>query len=499
MISHMLRRSFRFFVSFGIIAFFAIGLYGCFFTVGPNYKKPKTTVPSSWQKDVLERDPALVPEPVKIRKWWEVFNDPILNQLIDETKASNYDIRIAIARVEEAWAQIGVVSGQRLPQLDVKASFDRQRSSENGVYPGGDLYNQYLSQIGGFWEIDLFGRIKRQIASAKANFEATQEEKTYVMISVYAQVAQAYINLRTAQSMLATSLYNIKSQREIVGLTKTRFKYGLASDLDVAQSEQVLAISESTLPLLRTKIENSIHTLSILLGKSPSELKELLRAPKPVPMLPDKITIGIPMELIRRRPDIRAAERLLAAQTERIGIAISRLYPRLSISGFFGFLSTDATDAFHWGSRNFSIGGALNWNIFNGGSVRSLIKVEDARTKQALLTYEKTILKALKEVEDALVKYADGEQRILDLRHSVDVAKRTLELSLTLYKEGLKDFQSTLDAERVLFDAENSLAEAEGITAANLVALYRALGGGWDPDAVEQSANKPPLQKVQKK
>ncbi len=438
-------------------------------------------------------------EPAQVARWWEVFHDPILNGLIQEARKSNYDIRIAMARVEEAWAQIGVVAGTRMPQINVNGSFNRQRSSENGVFPGGDLYNQYNSQIGATWEIDLFGRIKRQIASAKAHFQATQELKTDVMISVYAQVAQAYINLRTAQVRLSTSLHNIESQREIVDLTKTRFKYGLASDLDVAQSEQVLALSEATLPLLRTQIENSIHTLSVLLGKTPSELMDLLRAPQPIPMLPDKIRVGIPMDLVRRRPDIRAAERQLAAQTERIGIATSYLYPRFSILGMFGFLSTDATDAFHWSSRTFSVGGGLNWNIFNGGSVRSLIKVEDARTKQALLNYEKTILKAMKEVENALVKYADDMQRVADLQHSVKVAKRTLELSLILYKEGLRDFQSTLDAERVLFEAENSLAQAEGVTAISLVELYRALGGGWNPDENGQEANKTNHEKVQRK
>jgi len=485
--------------SFLILLSGLIGLSGCF-AVGPDYKKPETVLPSAWQKEVLQSDPALVPEPAKVKEWWKILNDPILNQLISEAGKNNYDIRIALARVEEAWAQIGVVSGRRMPQIDVKGSLDRQRSSENGLYPGGDLYNQYAPQIGASWEIDLFGKIKREIAAAKANFEATQELKTDVLISVYAQVARVYIALRTAQSRLSTSLHNIKSQREIVGLTKTRFKYGLASDLDVAQSEQVLAISESTLPPLRTKINTSIHTLSVLLGKAPSELKNLLSPQKLIPILPRKITVGIPMDLVRRRPDIRAAERLLAAQTERIGIATSYLYPRLSIAGFFGFLSTDATDAFHWSSRTFSIGGALNWNIFNGGSVRSLIKVQDARTQQALLNYEKIILKSLKEVEDALVKYASDEKRLADLQHSVQVAKRTLDLSLTLYKEGLKDFQSTLDAERVLFDAENSFAEAEGFTAINLVNLYRALGGGWDPDTVKQPhSTQPSQQKVQKK
>ena len=486
------------FTGFFLLVLVAVGLTGCF-TVGPTYERPKPSVPASWQTTILRKNASISPEPVQAKRWWEVFHDPILNSLVEEAATSNYDIRIALARVEEAWAQIGVVAGRRMPQINVQGSFTRQRSSENGVFPGGDLYNQYFSQAGATWEIDLFGRIRRQIASAKANFEATREEKTGVMISIYAQVAQAYITLRTAQARLSTSLHNIKSQREIVDLTQTRFKYGLASDLDVAQSEQVLAVSESTLPPLRTQIENSIHTLSVLLGKQPGELRELLTPEKPIPMLPEKMRVGIPMDLVRRRPDIRAAERYLAAQTERIGIATSYLYPRFSIQGLFGFLSTDATEAFHWSSRAFSVAGGLNWNIFNGGSVRSLIQVEDARTRQALLNYEKTVLKALREVEDALVKYTDNEQRVLDLRHSVQVAKRTLDLSLTLYKEGLKDFQSTLDAERVLFEAENSLAEAEGISAINLVNLYRALGGGWDPDAVDQPATQSTQQRVQKK
>ncbi len=463
--------------------------------MGPNYKKPRTSLPASWQKDLLQKNAALSPEPAKVKRWWEVLHDPILNSLISEAQKSNYDIRIAVARVEEAWAQIGVVAGRRMPQVNASGSLNRQRSSENGKFPGGDLYNQYNPQIGASWEIDLFGRIKRQVQSARAHFEATQDLKTDVMITVYAQVAQAYVKLRTAQARLSTSLHNITSQREIVDLTKTRFKYGLASDLDVAQSEQVLALSEATLPLLKTQIDTSIHTLSVLLGKSPTALKDLLQVAKPIPMLPDKIEVGIPMDLVRRRPDIRAAERELAAQTERIGIATSYLYPRFSILGMFGFLSTDATDTFHWSSRTFSVGGALNWNIFNGGSVRSLIKVEDARTRQALLNYEKTVLKALREVENALVKYVNDEQRVLDLRHSVKVAKRTLDLSLILYKEGLKDFQSTLDAERVLFEAENNLAEAKGIAAIDLVDLYRALGGGWDPDTVGQ----PQTQTLQKK
>jgi len=487
----------RFSVCFILLAV-VMGLTGCF-AVGPNYEKPKTTVPASWQESILRKDAALSPEPSKVMRWWEVFHDPILNRLIEEARTSNYDIRIAVARVEETWAQIGVVAGRRMPQVDVQGALNRQRSSEHDVYPGGDLYNHYTSQIGATWEIDLFGRIKRQIEAAKANFEATEELKTDVMISIYAQVAQAYMTLRTAQARLSTSLHNIKSQREIVNLTQTRFKYGLASDLDVAQSEQVLAVSESTLPPLKTQIENSIHTLSVLLGLPPGELKKLLSPEKPIPMLPSKIRVGIPMDLVRRRPDIRAAERQLAAQTARIGIATSYLYPRFSIHGLFGFLSTDATEAFHWSSRAFSVGGGLNWNIFNGGSVRSLIQVEDARTHQALLNYEKTILNALKEVEDALVKYTNDEQRVLDLQHSVQVAKRTLDLSLTLYKEGLKDFQSTLDAERVLFEAENSLAEAEGIMAINLVYLYRALGGGWDPHATRQLAMQSTQQKVQKK
>jgi len=218
-------KTFKFSIVLISLVFLLTGLNGCF-KVGPDYKKPEITTPATWRQDILASDPTLFPEPAKVKRWWEIFNDPILNQLIEEADKNNYDIRIAIARVEEAWAQIGVVSGQQMPQVDVKGSLNRQRTSENDYYPGGDIYNQYTSQIGASWEIDLFGRIKRQIAAAKANFEATREMKTDVMISVYAQVATAYIALRTAQYRLSTSLNNIKSQREIVDLTQTRFKYG---------------------------------------------------------------------------------------------------------------------------------------------------------------------------------------------------------------------------------------------------------------------------------
>jgi len=268
-----------------------------------------------------------------------------------------------------------------------------------------------------------------------------------------------------------------------VDLTKTRFKHGLASDLDVAQAEQVLASSEATVPAIRIRLEKAIHALALLLGKEPAALSAVLAPARPIPELPDEFVVGIPADLIRRRPDIRKAERVLAAQTARIGVATAELYPRFNLLGAIGLGAGNTSALFHSGSHTYTLGGGIMWNLFAGGAIRNQIRVEDARTKQAMFAYEKSLLNALREVEDALVSVAENAKQRDALIRNARAAGRALRLALELYKDGLKDFQSTLDAERALFDAVNRAADADGATTAALVTLYRSLGGGWNPDA----------------
>jgi len=315
-----------------------------------------------------------------------------------------------------------------------------------------------------------------------------------VLISVYAQVGRSYVALRTAQARLEAARHNIASQQEIVDLTRTRFKYGLASDLDVAQAEQVLASSEAVVPEIQVLVDRSMHALALLVGKEPSALVAQLTEPRPIPGLDTNIKVGVPADLIRRRPDIRRAERQLAAQTARIGMATAELYPRFNIFGMLGLAAGKTSAVFTSGSHTYSLGGGVLWNLFAGGSIRSQIRVEGARAEQAKLRYEKTVLNALREVEDNLVGLAENEKRRAALARNTEAASRSLRLALELYKDGLRDFQSTLDAERALFAAADRSSEADGATAGALINLYQALGGGWNPDNPEASfaaASKP--------
>ncbi|HHQ48112.1 MAG TPA: efflux transporter outer membrane subunit, partial [Acidobacteria bacterium] len=336
----------------GLVALLGVVVLAGGCTVGPDYEKPETKTPEQWQQSILERDPALVPAPGEIEQWWKILGDPVLDRLIEEAGRSNYDLRIAIARVQEAREFIGVVSGEAYPQVGASANASRSRISENQLpLPDGQTHNSFDVGIGASWELDVFGRIRRSVEAATAEYQATEEDRNDVLISVYAQVGRSYVALRTAQARLDAALNNIESQREIVELTKTRFKYGLASDLDVAQAEQVLASSEAVVPEIQTNLDRSMHALAVLVGKEPSALVKELSDPAPIPGLDTEIKVGVPADLIRRRPDIRRAERQLAAQTARIGVATAQLYPSFNIFGMLGLAAGKTSALFTSGSQ----------------------------------------------------------------------------------------------------------------------------------------------------
>jgi NodT family efflux transporter outer membrane factor (OMF) lipoprotein len=476
------------------IAFF---LAGCA-AVGPDYVAPKPEVPAAWQE--IE-DPGVKPGEAQIRAWWKVFDDPLLTSLIERAAKGNLDLMTAMARVKEARARLGVATGEMLPTLDASGSATRQRGSEYDVVPGGLTQDRLLGQLDASWEIDLFGKIRRSIEAAKADYQATTEDRNDVMITLYADVARTYFAARTAQARFYTAQENIESQKKVLKLTKTRLETGLATALDVAQAESVLASSEAELPPFKVDYHQAVHALALLLGKQPGALKKELKKPKAIPQLPSEVTLGMPADLLRRRPDIRQAERSLAAETARIGVATADLYPSFTINGTFGVAATDAGDLFKSGSGLYSFGPAFSWNLFQGGRVRAQIRAQDAVTEQALYTYEQTVLKALGEVEDSLTAYVQSKYRVDALKRTVQASRRTLELSIGLYKDGLKDFQSVLDAQRSLFSYANQYAAAKGDSAASLVQLYKALGGGWTPaDGKEQKKGdkKQEAQKEQK-
>ncbi len=471
-----------------LVAGAAIGLAGCM--VGPDYVPPEfPTVPDAWNAAATE---GLAEGDASIQTWWTVFDDAALNSLIERAGDSNLTLREALWRIEETRALRGVVSGEQLPQVGLSGDATRSDTSKNGIL-GGVVPDEafepasiYDLGVGASWEIDLWGRIRRQVEAADAEIEVSVEDYRDVLVTLFAEVAFNYVNVREQQERLRLARSNVAGQEDTLQLTKDRFNAGLVSALDVAQAESNLANTRSLIPTLERNLTLALNRLAVLLATSPGTLDDELSDDVPIPTEPDAVTTGLPANLLRQRPDIRAAERQLAAQTARIGVATADLYPQFSLGGFLGLQATSAGDLFSSDSVNWSIGLPIRWKLFAGGAVRSQIAAEEARTEQLLANYERSILLALEEVEDAMVSYEKEVARRARLAESVDATQRSLDLVLTQYRAGLTDFQNVLDTQRTLLLREDEFAASEGIVIKNLVDLYRALGGGWNPDGAQQ-------------
>jgi NodT family efflux transporter outer membrane factor (OMF) lipoprotein len=473
-------------LSFVAVAF-VLASSGC--TVGPDYVQPDIeTVPDEWNTRATE---GLAEGEASIQTWWTVFDDDALTSLIERARISNLTLREAMWRVEEARSLRGVVAGERAPQIDLSGTADRSEFSANG--PLGDLVpegstepgNLFDLGVGASWEIDLWGRIRRQVEAADAEVAASVEDYRDVLVTLFAEVATSYVDVRAFQERLRFANANVEAQEYTLQLTQDRFNAGLVSALDVAQAESNLGSTRALIPALEQDLALALNRLAVLLAMSPGSLDEELRGEVPIPTEPQGVTTGLPADLLRQRPDIRSAERRLAAQTARIGVATAELYPQFSLTGFLGLQSTSGGDLFSSDSVTWSVGLPIRWRLFAGGSVRSQIGAEQARTAQLIASYEQAVLLALEEVEDAMVSYEKEVSRRGRLAESVDATQRSLELVLTQYTAGLTDFQNVLDTQRSLLLREDDLAASEGIVIKNLVDLYRALGGGWDPDTAQ--------------
>lgn len=457
---------------------------GC--TVGPDYVQPETETPDAWHAAAVE---GLENGDAVLQTWWRVFNDELLNDLVMRSAAGNLTLNEALWKVEEARALRGVVSSGRKPQVGFSADANRTQPSDNGALgdfapeDGFEAENSFSTGVGASWELDVFGRIRRQVEAADAATQATVEAYRDVLVSLYAETALAYINVRTAQERLRIAHANVEAQENTLQLTRDRFDAGLVSALDVSQAESNLANTYSLIPTIERDLNEGLNRLAVLLGENPGSLHDELGQEAAIPHEPDEVVVGLPTELLRQRPDVRRAERLLASQTAQIGVATAELYPSFSLSGFLGLEALDLGDLVSGDSVTWDIGLPIRWNIFSGGRIRSQIRAEEARTNQLLASYEQTVLNALEESENAMVAYAKEVQRREHLALAVDATQRSLELVLTQYTAGLTDFQNVLDTQRTLLVREDELAVAEGLVVGNLVRLYRALGGGWDPEA----------------
>jgi NodT family efflux transporter outer membrane factor (OMF) lipoprotein len=456
-----------------------LGAAGCI-KVGPDYLPPEPPVPDAWHTAAVA---GLAEGEAGVQIWWTVLGDSILNDLVARAQEANLDLRSALHRVEEARALRGIATGERVPSVEASGSYDRLQASENGL-PGGDGSSTDLWNIGvgAAWEIDVFGRVRRGVESATAGFEASVEDYRDVLVSVLAEVASSYVDVRSLQARIDFARSNVENQDQTLRLTRDRFAAGLVSALDVAQAESILAETRSRIPLLESELEFAFNRLAVLLGEPPGTLQAELGSDGNIPLPPASVAVGLPADLLRQRPDIRSAERVLASQTALIGVATADLYPSFGLAGTLGLEAVDFSDLGESSSLGWSAGGFFRWDIFAGGRIRSRIRVEEARTAQALAAYERTVLLALEEVEDFLVAYQNEQQRRDRLAESVAATERALDLVLTQYRAGLTNFQNVLDTQRSLFDRQDLLAASEGLVVGNLIGLYRALGGGWDPD-----------------
>ena len=455
-------------------------------TVGPDYVEPDLATPDAWHTAATAR---FSNGAASLQTWWLEFDDPVLTDLIQRSTKGNLGLREALWRVEEARALGGVAGSANLPQIALDGQSSRSQPSDNGLGSdfappeGFDAQTLHDYGIGASWEIDLFGRIRRQVEAADATTQGSVEAYRDVMVSLYAEVALAYIDVRTSQERIGLARANVLGQEETMQLTADRFAVGLVSALDVAQAESNLANTRSLIPSLKTRLDQSLNRLAVLLGESPGTLHNELETPAPVPSEPPTVMVSLPAELLRQRPDVRLAERNLAAQTARVGVATADLYPSFSLGGFLGLQSRSGGNFLDGGSLTWSVGLPIRWDIFSGGRIRSQIRAAEARTQQMLATYEQTVLSALEESENAMIAYTNQIERRDHLTDSVEATKHSLELVLTQYRSGLTNFQNVLDTQRSLLNRQDELAVSEGVAISDLISLYRALGGGWDPEA----------------
>lgn len=519
----------------------AVLLSGC--AVGPNYRSPRTELPQEWHQPATD---GLARGAANVESWWQVFDDDLLSELIHRAAENNLDLRLAVLRIREVRALRGIAAGELLPTLSGQGSYQRSKASANGmggaspprpspgeqfggslvrgvgtsflgqglsgVLPGGtelvgfsaassviglipertrlpetDEQDLFASGFDASWEIDVFGGIRRNIESADAALTATVEDYRNVLVSLLAEVAATFIDVRRLQARIDATVQNIELQRQTLSLTQSRFKLGLTSELDVRQAETNLATTEAELPVLQTALALSLYRMGVLIGQEPSAVWEELSAQRAIPLPPSEVLVGAPIDVLRRRPDIRAAERRLAAQFAQIGVATADLYPRFTLSGTFAFQATDFNHAFDARSIAYGFGPAVRWNLFDGLRNLHRIAAEEAVAQQAYVAYEQTVLLALEEVEGALVGYKREQDRYGALDRAVEAARRSTQVAERQYSDGLTDFQRVLDAQRSLVVLEDALAQSRGQVAVNLVAIYKALGGGWTLDAMPQS------------
>jgi multidrug efflux system outer membrane protein len=456
------------------VALFSGLLAGC--AVGPNYEPPKTSAPPQWTSPLNGGE---TNSPVALAQWWKSFGDTNLDSYIATAIQSNLTLRVAEARVREARAQKGIVSASLWPSLSGNGTYSRNRYPANTFHRVPLDYNLYDANFDAAWELDVFGGTRRAVEAANAQIGAAEYDQWDVLISLLAEVARNYISARAYQERLAIARDNIRVEQHVLDLTSNRFESGLNGDLDVQQAKAVLTATEAQVPSLQTGFDESVYSLAVLLGQPPGALMDEMSVTNRIPLTPPLVPVGLPSDLLLRRPDVQKAERELAAATAQIGVARADLFPKFSLTGIAGFQSISAGNWFDYASRYWSVGPTVQWELFEAGSIEANVRVQNARQEEALNTYQQTVLVALEDTENALTAYAREQVRRESLNQSVAANQHALELSTQLYKSGLTDFVRVLDSESSLYTAQDAQVQSDQTVSLDLVQLYKALGGGW--------------------
>jgi NodT family efflux transporter outer membrane factor (OMF) lipoprotein len=487
-----------------------LGLFAFSCTVGPNYRRPQIELPANWLGAATKPEgvPATqasqtVQAAADVARWWTVLDDPVLDSLVERAIESNLDLKRAAARIRQARASRGVAEAGLFPTADLAGRYshsvsgpgDAARNERIVTLPDGtpvpagggnraesrsDLFRAGLDAA---WELDVFGGIRRDVEAAGADEQFAIEDWRDVLVTLASEVALNYADVRQFQRQIDIAVKNLDAQVHTADVTRRKFAGGEVSRLDVANADAQVATTRAQIPSLRTLERQAIYNLSVLLGQEPGALVEELSHGGPIPGVPRQIPVGLPSDLLRRRPDIRRAEAAAHAATARVGVAVADLFPKFSLTGSLG-LQGDHVNSLG-DARNYfwSFGPSVSWPLFDAGRIRSNINLRTAAQEEALLTYRATILTALQDVESALVAFTNEQERRQSLTESVQQNRRAVALSLQLYSQGNEEFLNVLNAERSLLGAEDALAQSDRTVVTNLIALYKALGGGWETPA----------------
>jgi len=484
-----------------------LGLAGC--TVGPDFKEPPWYSPASWFSSTERRPPReqseAVSEPVDPR-WWGLFGDRELTSLEERVAAGNLDVRTATIQIAQSRAERGITAAALYPALNANASYEREKASNKGVFsalsgatgtPGTEAgglgtgavppintaippFDLYEYGVDATWQIDFWGSVRRSIEAADATIASSEEARRNALLIALAEVASDYVQLRGVQAQEQIAEENVKVAQQNVQTTRERSAGGLSTELDVANATAQLQQQEAQIPQLQQQEAQLINALSLLLGQQPNALRAELEARRPIPPVPPRVPVGLPSELARRRPDIRQAEAQLHSATANVGVAVASFYPQVTLSASLGIQALQPKNLWTWDARQFGVGPSVTLPIFQGGQLRSTLHLREAQQQEAAINYERTVLNAWHDVDNALTAY-DKEQRRRDtLILSVAQNQRALSLAVDQYRQGLIDYLPVLDAQRSLLQTQQALAQSTTTVSTNLVTLYRALGGGWE-------------------